>query len=86
MKVSSFPSEIVKFGRILVFLQEQAPTGGGKTTTVNHFALQVPDIRKMLNKDLGDLCARLEGMGIRLDRPDPWGTRIELTEGLDSVS
>jgi catechol 2,3-dioxygenase-like lactoylglutathione lyase family enzyme len=49
MKVSAFPGEIVTFGRILVFLQEQVPTGGSKTTTVNHFALQVPDIRQMLD-------------------------------------
>jgi catechol 2,3-dioxygenase-like lactoylglutathione lyase family enzyme len=48
-RISALPGEIIAFGRILVFLHEQAPAGGSKTTTVNHFALQVPDIRKMLD-------------------------------------
>ena len=49
--------------------------------------------------NLEDFCRKLEGMGITLDRPyrrideldiavafftDPWGTYIELTEGLDN--
>jgi catechol 2,3-dioxygenase-like lactoylglutathione lyase family enzyme len=51
-------------------------------------------------RDLENFCKQLEGMGIKLDRPytkiaalniaiafitDPWGTYIELTEGLDKV-
>jgi catechol 2,3-dioxygenase-like lactoylglutathione lyase family enzyme len=51
-------------------------------------------------KNLEAFCRKLEGMGIKLDRPytkvpalnisiafiqDPWGTYIELTEGLKDV-
>ena len=51
-------------------------------------------------KDIKSFCAKLEAAGIKLDTPvtpvpnlgvtiafltDPWGTRIELTEGLDAV-
>ena len=51
-------------------------------------------------KDLEAFCRKLESLGIKLDRPytkvpalniaiafiyDPWGTYIELTEGLDKV-
>jgi hypothetical protein len=122
----ALPGEIIKFGKILVFLRELVPTGGSKTTTVNHVTLQVPDIRKMVDKaraagysarhprrtrpaDVGDgrpgkrrgsASVLRPSKGIKLDRPcaevpgmniaspflaDPWGTHIELTEGLASV-
>jgi len=37
---------IIRFPRALIVLRQQAPTGGTKGTTVNHFAFGVPDIRE----------------------------------------
>lgn len=66
-----------------------APTRG---RALDHIGFEV--------KDLAELCKRLEASGIKLDRPytkvealgiaiafltDPWGTYIELTEGLSAV-
>jgi catechol 2,3-dioxygenase-like lactoylglutathione lyase family enzyme len=42
------PDEVLGFPNALLFLHRQAPTGGTKGTTVNHFAFGVPDIRKMV--------------------------------------
>src|SRR5918996_334454 len=36
VKVGTSPAEIVKFGNVLVFMTNRAPTGGTKGTTVNH--------------------------------------------------
>ena len=51
-------------------------------------------------KNLEEFCKKLEAQGIKLERPytkvpalgtaiafikDPWGTYIELTEGLDQI-
>jgi catechol 2,3-dioxygenase-like lactoylglutathione lyase family enzyme len=44
----SVPDGVVGFPNALLFLHRQAPTGGTKGTTVNHFAFGVPDIRKMV--------------------------------------
>jgi len=66
---------------------------GTRGRVVDHIGFEV--------KDLEAFCRKLEGMGFTLDRPytkvaalniaiafisDPWGTYIELTEGLDKVS
>jgi catechol 2,3-dioxygenase-like lactoylglutathione lyase family enzyme len=41
---------VIRFPNALVFLREQAPTGGTKGTTVNHFAFGVPDIHRMVDR------------------------------------
>jgi catechol 2,3-dioxygenase-like lactoylglutathione lyase family enzyme len=46
--IDSVPGEVLGFPNALLFLHRQAPTGGTKGTTVNHFAFGVPDIRKMV--------------------------------------
>jgi hypothetical protein len=66
---------------------------GTRGRVVDHIGFEV--------KDLEALCRKLEGMCITLDRPyakvpalniaiafisDPWGTYLELTEGLDKVA
>jgi catechol 2,3-dioxygenase-like lactoylglutathione lyase family enzyme len=43
-------SEIIKFPNVLVFLRQQAPTGGSKGTTVNHVGFWVPSTRAMVDK------------------------------------
>jgi catechol 2,3-dioxygenase-like lactoylglutathione lyase family enzyme len=47
-RIGASPEEVVRFANFLVFLRPQAPAGGSKTTTLNHFALQVPDVRAMV--------------------------------------
>src|SRR3954465_9174585 len=41
---------VVRFPNALIFLREQAPTGGTKGTTVNHFAFGVLDIRRIVDR------------------------------------
>ena len=41
---------IVKFPNVLVFLREQAPTGGSIGTTADHLGLAVPDLRRTIGK------------------------------------
>ncbi len=48
-------SEVISFPGVLVFLREQAATGGTKGTTVNHIGFTVPD--------LGELLARMAAAG-----------------------
>jgi catechol 2,3-dioxygenase-like lactoylglutathione lyase family enzyme len=50
VKVGTSPNEIVMFPNVLVFLRQQAPTGGTKGTTVNHIAFAVKDVRQMRDK------------------------------------
>ena len=76
----------------LSFSPATAPVVGTRGRVVDHIGFEV--------RDLEAFCKKLEGMGITLDRPytkvpalniaiafiqDPWGTYIELTEGLDKV-
>jgi catechol 2,3-dioxygenase-like lactoylglutathione lyase family enzyme len=76
----------------LSFSQAPAPVVGTRGHVLDHIGFEV--------KDLEAFCRKLEGLGIKLDRPytkvpalniaiafiyDPWGTYIELTEGLDKV-
>ena len=42
--------QIVKFRNVLVFLREQAPTGGSIGTTADHLGLAVPDLRPVISK------------------------------------
>jgi hypothetical protein len=44
-KVGTSPNEIVMFPNVLVFLRQQAPTGGTKGATVNHLAFTVANLR-----------------------------------------
>jgi catechol 2,3-dioxygenase-like lactoylglutathione lyase family enzyme len=72
-----------------------APAGvvGTQGRALDHIGFEV--------KDLERFCTKLEGMGIKLERPytkvpalnisiafirDPWGTYIELTDGLAAVN
>jgi catechol 2,3-dioxygenase-like lactoylglutathione lyase family enzyme len=50
VKVGTSPNEIVMFPNVLIFLRQQAPTGGTKGTTVNHIAFAVKDVRQMRDK------------------------------------
>ena len=80
-------------GVALNFTKAPDATVGTRGRTVDHVGFEV--------KDLEAFCKKLEGMGIALNVPyrkvpalgiaiafitDPWGTYIELTEGLDKVS
>jgi catechol 2,3-dioxygenase-like lactoylglutathione lyase family enzyme len=50
VKVGTSPNEIVMFPNVLVFLRQQAPTGGTKGTTVNHLAFAVRNVRQTVDK------------------------------------
>jgi catechol 2,3-dioxygenase-like lactoylglutathione lyase family enzyme len=79
-------------GVALNFSPSPTPVVGTKGRAVDHIGFEV--------KDLEAFCKRLEEMGIKLDTPyrnvpavgltlafitDPWGTSIELNEGLDKI-
>ena len=80
-------------GLALNFTKSPDPTVGTQGRALDHIGFEV--------KNLEEFTKKLEGMGIKLERPytkvaalniaiafikDPWGTYIELTEGLDKVS
>jgi len=48
--LGSTSDTVVRFSNALIFLRRQAPTGGTKGTTVNHFAFGVPNIRLMVDR------------------------------------
>jgi catechol 2,3-dioxygenase-like lactoylglutathione lyase family enzyme len=50
VKIGTSPNEVVMFPNVLIFLRQQAPTGGTKGTTVNHIAFAVKDVRAMKDK------------------------------------
>src|SRR5882672_2076726 len=50
VKVGTSPNEIVMFPNVLIFLRQQAPTGGTKGTTVNHLAFAVTNLRGTVDK------------------------------------
>lgn len=50
IKIGTSPNEIVMFPNVLVFLRQQAPTGGTKGTTVNHIAFAVKDVRQVKDR------------------------------------
>jgi catechol 2,3-dioxygenase-like lactoylglutathione lyase family enzyme len=79
-------------GVALNFSASPTPVVGTKGRAVDHIGFEV--------KNLEAFCKRLEEMGIKLDTPyrnvpavglalafltDPWGTSIELNEGLDRI-
>jgi len=79
-------------GVALNFSPSPDPVVGTQGRTVDHVGFEV--------KNLEEFCKKLEAQGIKLERPytknaglgiaiafikDPWGTYIELTEGLDKV-
>jgi catechol 2,3-dioxygenase-like lactoylglutathione lyase family enzyme len=76
----------------LTYSPSPEPVVGTQGRTYDHIGFEV--------RDLENFTKKLEGMGIKLERPytkvaalniaiafvrDPWGTYIELTEGLDKV-
>jgi predicted enzyme related to lactoylglutathione lyase len=75
------------------FTKVETPVVGTRGRVLDHIGFEV--------KNLEAFCKQLEAQGIKLDRPytqvpalgiaiafltDPWGTYIELTEGLDRVN
>ena len=75
----------------LTFGAAEPPLAGTRGRALDHIGFEV--------KNLEAFCKQLEAQGIKFDRPygvvpqigfaiafltDPWGTYIELTEGLDS--
>jgi catechol 2,3-dioxygenase-like lactoylglutathione lyase family enzyme len=80
-------------GLALNFTKSPDPTVGTQGRALDHIGFEV--------KNLEEFTKKLEGMGIKLERPytkvaalniaiafikDPWGTYIELTEGLEKIS
>jgi len=79
-------------GVALNFTKSPEPTVGTQGRALDHIGFEV--------KNLEALLKTMEGMGVKIERPytkvaaldiaiafikDPWGTYIELTEGLDKV-
>src|SRR5215813_5768592 len=50
VKIGTSPNEVVMFPNVLVFLRQQAPTGGTKGTTVNHIAFAVKNLRQTIDR------------------------------------
>src|SRR5437667_8018725 len=80
-------------GVALNFSPSTDPVVGTQGRSLDHVGFEV--------KNLAEFCKKLEAQGIKLERPytkvealgiaiafikDPWGSYIELTEGLDKVS
>jgi catechol 2,3-dioxygenase-like lactoylglutathione lyase family enzyme len=49
-KIGSAPVNVFKFQNVFVFLNERAPSGGTKGTSVNHVGFTVPNVRAVLDK------------------------------------
>ena len=78
-------------GASLTLTKSPTPTVGIKGRVLDHIGFEI--------KDLEAFCKKLEASGVKLDRPyskrpdglglafltDPWGTYIELTEGLNRL-
>jgi catechol 2,3-dioxygenase-like lactoylglutathione lyase family enzyme len=79
-------------GVLLNFTPSPTPTAGTTGRSIDHIGFEI--------KDLEAFTKKLEAAGIKLDRPytkvpqlgiaiafikDPWGTNIEMTEGLAAV-
>ena len=88
----AFPSGTLP-GVALNFSPSMDPVVGTQGRALDHIGFEV--------KNLEEFCKKLEAQGIKLERPytkvealgiaiafikDPWGTYIELTEGLDKVA
>lgn len=76
----------------LSFSAAKGPVKGTQRSAIDHIGFEV--------KDLASFCKKLEAAGVKFDRPftalpqlgislafftDPWGTYIELTEGLGTA-
>jgi catechol 2,3-dioxygenase-like lactoylglutathione lyase family enzyme len=76
----------------LTFSKSETPVTGTKGRGVDHIGFEI--------KNLEAFCKKLEGMGVKFDVPyrkaerlglgvafftDPWGTYVELTEGLNRL-
>lgn len=66
---------IVRFPNVLVFVREQAPSGGSVGTTADHLGLSVPDLRPVI----GRLRARGYRMITRESVPADWTVRDDIT-------
>jgi predicted enzyme related to lactoylglutathione lyase len=79
-------------GLVMNFAPSQTPVVGTQGRALDHIGFEV--------KNLEAFTKQLEAQGIKLDRPytkvpalgiaiafikDPWGTNIEMTEGLDTI-
>jgi catechol 2,3-dioxygenase-like lactoylglutathione lyase family enzyme len=91
-ETANFPAADLP-GIALNFTKSPDPTVGTQGRALDHIGFEV--------KNLEELTKKMEAMGIKLERPytkvaalniaiafikDPWGTYIELTEGLDKIS
>ena len=43
-------NEVVKLPNVLIFMRDQAPSGGTVGTTVNHVGFSVPNLRSVLDR------------------------------------
>jgi catechol 2,3-dioxygenase-like lactoylglutathione lyase family enzyme len=50
IRVGTAPAEVFRLPNVLIFMNQRAPGGGTKGTTVNHVGFQVPNIRAMVDK------------------------------------
>ena len=80
-------------GHHILFLETKTPVAGTKGRAFDRIGLEV--------KNVEDVCKKLDGAGIKLDGKgfarakgmdlavcvitDPWGTYIEISEGLAAV-
>jgi catechol 2,3-dioxygenase-like lactoylglutathione lyase family enzyme len=88
----AFPTATLP-GVALNFSPSAEPVVGTQGRALDHIGFEI--------KNLAEFCKKLEAQGVKLERPytkvdslgiaiafirDPWGTYIELTEGLDKVA
>ena len=81
--------DVIEFPDAFIFLRLHKPAGPTRGTAFDHIGFEI--------KNLEAFTKKLEAQGIKLDRPytkvpqlgiaiafikDPWGTNIEMTEGL----
>jgi hypothetical protein len=79
-------------GLVMNFAPSPAPTAATQGRALDHIGFEV--------KNLEELMKKMESTGVKIERPytkvaalniaiafikDPWGTYIELTEGLDKI-
>ena len=84
--------DVIEFPDAFIFLRLRKPDGPTRGTAFDHIGFEI--------KNLEAFTKKLEAQGIKLDRPytkvpqlgiaiafikDPWGTNIEMTEGLADI-
>ena len=67
-------AEIVKFSNVLVFMREQAPTGGTKGTTVDHIGFAVPSVRETVEQ--------VRAAGFPIVSREEFSPNLEVTDGV----